>query len=92
MIYRRIDKSSPYYRMAATQAAVDEARLDRKSDAIAGLRGLTQAYPDDAENWIALGDAYRNQNEFTAAVDAYDHAEKAMGTPDKKVTFGEKYQ
>ncbi|MES2254442.1 MAG: tetratricopeptide repeat protein [Pseudomonadota bacterium] len=83
-IYRRIDKSSPYYRMAATQAAVDEARLDRKSAAIAGLRSLTQAYPDDAENWIALGDAYRNQNEFTAAVDAYDRAEKVIGTPDKR--------
>jgi tetratricopeptide (TPR) repeat protein len=83
-IYRKIDKSSPYYRMAATQAAVDESRLDRKSAAIADLRSLTQAYPDDAENWIALGDAYRNQNDFTAAIDAYDHAEKAIGTPDKR--------
>ena len=61
-VYRKIDKSSPYYRMAATQAAIDEGRLDRKSAAIANLRSLTQAYPDQAENWIALGDAYRNQN------------------------------
>jgi tetratricopeptide (TPR) repeat protein len=84
VIYRKIDKSSPYYRMAATQAAVNEGRLDRKSAAIASLRSLTQAYPDDAENWIALGDAYRNQNDFSAAVDAYDRAEKATGTPEKR--------
>jgi tetratricopeptide (TPR) repeat protein len=83
-IYRKIDKSSPYYRMAATQAAVDEGRLDRKTAAIASLRGLTQAYPNDAENWIALGDAYRNQNEFASAIEAYDRAEKAIGTPDKR--------
>ncbi len=83
-IYRKIDKSSPYYRMAATQAAVNETRLDRKTAAIADLRGLAQAFPDDAENWIALGDAYRGQNDFRAAIDAYDHAEKAIGTPDKR--------
>jgi tetratricopeptide (TPR) repeat protein len=83
-VYRKIDKSSPYYRMAATQAAIDEGRLDRKSAAIAGLRSLTQAYPDQAENWIALGDAYRNQSDFTAAIEAYDRAEKVIGTPDKR--------
>ncbi len=83
-IYRKIDKSSPYYRMAATQAAINEGRMDRKTAAIDSLRALTQAYPNDAENWIALGDAYRNQNDFTAAIDAYDHAEKAIGTPDKR--------
>jgi Flp pilus assembly protein TadD len=83
-IYRQIDKSSPYYRMAATQAAVNEARLDKKSAAIADLRALAQAYPDDSENWIALGDAYRDQNNFDGAIDAYDHAEKLIGTPQKR--------
>ena len=83
-IYRKIDKSSPYYRMAATQAAVNESRLDKKSAAIADLRALAQAFPNDGENWIALGDAYRGQNDFTAAIDAYDHAEKAIGTPDSR--------
>ena len=83
-IYRQIDKTSPYYRMAATQAAVNEARLDKKSAAIADLRVLAQAYPDDSENWIALGDAYRDQNNFDGAIDAYDHAEKIIGTPQKR--------
>ncbi len=83
-IYRQIDKSSPYYRMAATQAAVNESRLDKKSAAVADLRSLAQAFPNDSENWIALGDAYRDQNNYDAAIEAYDHAEKAIGTPDKR--------
>ena len=49
----------------------------RRDAAIADLRALAQAFPDDSENWIALGDAYRDQNNFEAAIDAYDHAEKA---------------
>ena len=83
-IYRQIDKSSPYYRMAATQAAVNESRLGKKDAAIADLRALSQAFPDDSENWIALGDAYRDQNNYEAAIEAYDHAEKAIGTPEKR--------
>ncbi len=83
-IYRQIDKSSPYYRMAATQAAIDESRLDKKSVALADLRILAQAFPDDTENWIALGDAYRDQNDHDAAIEAYDHAEKTIAKPDKR--------
>ncbi|HEY2837145.1 MAG TPA: tetratricopeptide repeat protein, partial [Rhizomicrobium sp.] len=83
-IYRTIDKSSPYYRMAATQAAVNETRLDKKSAAISDLRALAGAYSDESENWIALGDAYRDQSNFEGAIDAYNHAEKLIGTPEKR--------
>jgi tetratricopeptide (TPR) repeat protein len=82
-IYRQIDKSSAYYRMAATQAAINEIRLGQKTEAISDLRNLAEAFPSDAENWIALGDAYRDQENYQAATEAYDHAEKAIGTPDK---------
>ncbi len=83
-IYREIDKSSAYYRMAATQAAVDESRLDHKASAIADLKALAEAYPNDSENWIALGDAYRDQDNDDGAIAAYDHAEKALGEPQKR--------
>ena len=83
-VYRKIDKNSPYYRMAATQAAVDESRLDRKSTATTQLRALAQDFPNEAENWIALGDAYRGQENYTAAVEAYNRAEKALGPPEKR--------
>ncbi|MBN9555218.1 MAG: tetratricopeptide repeat protein [Alphaproteobacteria bacterium] len=83
-VYRKIDKSSPYYRMAATQAAVDESRLDRKSAATEQLRTLAADFPGEAENWIALGDAYRGEEKYAAAIDAYDRAEKALGAPEKR--------
>lgn len=83
-IYRDIDKSSPYFPMAATQAAVDESRLDRKAAAIADLKSLAETYPNSSENWIALGDAYRDQDNDAAAIAAYDRAEKAIGTPRKR--------
>ncbi|HEV7959815.1 MAG TPA: tetratricopeptide repeat protein, partial [Rhizomicrobium sp.] len=77
-IYRDIDKSSPYFPMAATQAAVDETRLDRKSAAIADLKSLAEAYPNSSENWIALGDAYRDQDNDDGAIAAYDRAAKTI--------------
>jgi tetratricopeptide (TPR) repeat protein len=83
-IYRDIDKSSPYYPMAATQAAVDETRLDHKSAAIADLKSLAEAYPNSSENWIALGDAYRDQDNDDQAIAAYDRAAKTIGTPQKR--------
>lgn len=83
-IYRDIDKSSPYYPMAATQAAVNETRLDHRAAAIADLKSLAEAYPNSSENWVALGDAYRDQDNDDQAIAAYDRAAKAIGTPQKR--------
>ena len=77
-IYQGIDPSSPYYRMAQVQASLDLQRLGRNDDAIAGLKKLVAGQPNDSEAWVALGDTYRSASKFTEAVDAYDHAEKAI--------------
>ena len=82
--YRNIEKSSPYYRMAAIQIATDEARLDKADKAIGDLKSLAEASPNDLEAWTALGDAYRSANKFPEAAAAYDHAVTALGTPQKK--------
>ena len=83
-IYDKVDKSSPYYRMAAVQSARDELRLDHNDVAIAQLKTLTQAVPKDSEIWLALGDAYRETNKFDDAVAAYGQAEAALDKPAKK--------
>ena len=83
-IYRTVDKSSLYYRMAATQAAINETRLDKKTAAIETLRALTQDFPNNAENWIALGDALRDDNSSAAAINAYDRAAGLLGAPAKR--------
>jgi len=83
-IYARVDKSSPYYRMAAVEAARNESRLDHNDVAVRNLKALTDANGKDSDTWIALGDAYRGTGKFSEAVSAYDQAEKALGAPAKK--------
>jgi tetratricopeptide (TPR) repeat protein len=77
-IYQSIEPSSPYYRMAQVQASLDMQRLGKNDDAIAGLKKLVASQPNDSEAWVALGDTYRSASKFAEAVDAYDHAEKAI--------------
>jgi tetratricopeptide (TPR) repeat protein len=82
--YRKIDKDSPYYRLAAIQIASDEAKLDKVDDSIRDLKRITVANPRDIEAWTALGDTYRAANRFSEAVTAYTGAINAVGTPEKK--------
>ena len=80
-IYHGIEPVSPYFRMAQVQAALDEQRLDKNDAAIADLKRLLAADPKDSESWVALGDTYRASDKYAEAIDAYDHAEKVIGTP-----------
>jgi tetratricopeptide (TPR) repeat protein len=73
-VYRTIDKSSAYFRLARVEIALDEARLERNDAAIAELKALTVSDPADLEAWTALGDTYRSTQKFAEASDAYDHA------------------
>lgn len=83
-IYHTIEPSSPYYRMAQIQAALDEQRDGKNDLAIADLRKLVASQPGDAEAWVSLGDAYRGSDKYAEAVDAYDHAEKVIGKPSRR--------
>jgi tetratricopeptide (TPR) repeat protein len=79
--YRAVDAASPYRRMAALGLALDLTRANRTDDAITELKRLTAANEKDSEAWIALGDAYRSTDRDAQALDAYDHAVTAIGTP-----------
>jgi len=83
-IYHGIDANSPYFRMAQVQAALDEQRVGRPEAAITDLKKLVAAEPNDSEGWIALGDTYRTAEKHAEAVDAYNQAEKAIGTPSRR--------
>ena len=83
-IYRGIEPSSPYWRMAQVQASLDLQRLGKNDDAIAGLKKLVAANPDDSESWVALGDTYRASDKFADSVDAYNHAEKVIKQPSRR--------
>ena len=83
-VYRTVNVSSPYAPAAAVQVAVDETRVGQTAQAISDLEMLSKALPDDVTAWTALGDAYRGDNQFAKAADAYDQAIKALGTPGEK--------
>jgi tetratricopeptide (TPR) repeat protein len=84
VLYQGVEPSSPYYRMAQVQAALDQQRLGKSDEAITGLKKLVAAEPNDSEAWVALGDTYRSASKFAEAVDAYDHAEKAIAQLSKR--------
>jgi tetratricopeptide (TPR) repeat protein len=79
--YRGVDAASPYHRMAMLGLALDLTRAGQPDAAIAELKRLTEADNKDGEAWIALGDAYRATDRDAQALDAYDHAVTAIGTP-----------
>jgi Flp pilus assembly protein TadD len=64
--------------MAQVQAALDQQRLGKSDEAIAGLKKLVATDSNDSEAWVALGDTNRASSKFAEAVDAYDHAEKVI--------------
>ncbi|WP_134724281.1 tetratricopeptide repeat protein [Paracoccus luteus] len=50
------------------------SRADRLDDAEAAARALTEARPDLAGAWVALGDLLRQRDRFADAVPVYDRA------------------
>jgi tetratricopeptide (TPR) repeat protein len=83
-VYRDIDHDSPYWRLAAIQVALDEARIEKSDAAIADLKKLTAEVPTDIDAWTALGDAQRNAEHWQEAAAAYDQAVRLLGPPKQK--------
>jgi len=83
-VYRDVSRDSPYYRIAAVEVAVDEARLGKLDASITDLRALTEIYPADVETWTALADAYRQAKKYADATKAYGQAIQVTETPAKK--------
>jgi tetratricopeptide (TPR) repeat protein len=79
--YRAIDPASPYRRMAVMAMALDQTRLARHDAAVTELRRLTAANPKDVEAWIAIGDANRAMDKEAEALQAFNRAIEALGTP-----------
>lgn len=62
-------------RPVAELARIDAlSRAERRPDAEAAARALTEAHPELASAWVALGDLLRQQDKFAEAVPAYDRA------------------
>ena len=79
--YREVQPSSPYRRMAVMAMALDLMRLEQHDAAVVELRRLVAADPKDSEAWISIGDAYRATDKDAQALEAFDRAVEALGTP-----------
>ena len=73
-LYGRIPEKSPFRRASELQLGLNLADLDRKDEAIAQLKRLLEASPDDMRAYLALGGVYASTENYRAAADLYDQA------------------
>ncbi|WP_192363147.1 tetratricopeptide repeat protein [Mesorhizobium mediterraneum] len=79
--YRRIPASSPLKALSELQLGLNLADLDRYDEAIAHLKALVEAHPDDMRAYQALGGVYASKEDFRSAADLYDKAVVMLKTP-----------
>lgn len=80
-LYRRIPASSPLKALSDLQLGLNLADLDRHDEAIAYLKTLVEAHPDDMRAYLALGGVYASKEDFRSAADLYDKAVAKLKTP-----------
>lgn len=80
-LYRRIPDTSPLKEISELQLGLNLADLDKKDEAIAHLKALVDAHPDDMRGYLALGGVYSSKEDFRSAADLYDKAVAILKTP-----------
>ncbi|MBN9250525.1 MAG: tetratricopeptide repeat protein, partial [Mesorhizobium sp.] len=79
--YKRIPETSPLKEVAELQLGLNLADLNRNDEAIAHLKKLVEARPDEMRGYIALGGVYASKEDFRAAADLYDKAAERLTNP-----------
>lgn len=79
--YRRIPASSPLKTLSELQLGLNLADLDRYDEAIAHLKALVEARPDDMRAYQALGGVYASKEDFRSAAGLYDKAVAMLKAP-----------
>lgn len=59
---------------------VEMTDFDKKENTIDKIQNKLRTNPNNAEDWLQLGEAYVQNNEFEHALIAYDNAEKLIGS------------
>jgi tetratricopeptide (TPR) repeat protein len=83
-VYKEVPDKTPFTRSSKLRIARNLDRIGDGDGAIALLKKTVKTYADDPSSMIALGDAYRRQERWNDAVDAYDAAEKRIGTLEQR--------
>ena len=83
-IYERVPQSSPMYRNAEIQRAINLDTLDRTDEAKADLEKVIADNSSDQEAIRALGDILRGRKQFAECADIYSKGIAVLaGKPDK---------
>lgn len=72
--YEEIPESSPYYRRARLEAALNLDRLDQFEAAEARIKELIEADPDDLITVLSLGGIYARHEKYAEAAAVYEPA------------------
>ncbi|MES0101437.1 tetratricopeptide repeat protein [Mesorhizobium sp. M0019] len=80
-LYRRIPVGSPLKELSDLQLGLNLADLDRNDEAIAHLKAIVDAHPDDMRAYLALGGVYSSKEDFRSAANLYDKAVEVLKTP-----------
>jgi tetratricopeptide (TPR) repeat protein len=82
-VYDHIPSSSPLYRSAQIQLAIDLDELDQTDEAKKRLDHILADQPKDTEALIALGNIERERKDFTSCADTYGKAIDTVPHPEK---------
>jgi tetratricopeptide (TPR) repeat protein len=80
-LYGKIKESSPMKRLAELQRGLNLADLKRHDEAIAQLKALLEAAPDDMRGYLALGGVYGSKEDYRSAAELYDRAVARLAKP-----------
>lgn len=80
-LYGKISPGSSLKRIADLQRGLNLADLKRHDEAIAQLKSLIEAAPDDMRGYLALGGVYASKDDFKAAAELYDKAVARLPNP-----------
>ncbi len=79
--YDKIADTSPFYRISQLERASNLSRLDRKEEAIEGLKALIELQPNDLAGYMVLGSIYSREKRYSEAAENYNRAVAVVGEP-----------
>ncbi len=80
-VFDAMPESSPLYRNAQIQRALNLDQMERTDEARKALQDLTAKYPNDLEAMQALGNVLRGRKQFAEAAEAYSKALALIPSP-----------
>ena len=86
-LYDTMPPSTPFYRTAQLQKALNLEQMGEGDKAVALLETLARDYPKDYEVPSTLGTLYRSRKDFAKAAEAYDKALAAASANGDEVSW-----